>query len=52
MTEYGDYSLDTPCPCGGVLDVYIDWNTGDEHVRCRNNCGKLTADWLNTHLRN
>ena len=35
----GDYSEDFPCPkCGGIVDVFINWNNGDEHARCRKGC--------------
>ena len=33
-----DYTEDFPCKCGGNLDVYIDWNNGDETMFCENRC--------------
>ena len=36
----GDYSESFPCEfCGGVIDVFINWNNGDEIPKCRR-CGK------------
>lgn len=42
-----DYFLDFNCRCGGNLGVFINWNNGDEYIRCtKNNCC-LNSDWLN-----
>lgn len=39
---YGDYAEDFVCKCGGVIDVYINWNNGDETPICRNRCEHFT----------
>jgi len=41
----GDYTEEFKCLCGGYIDIYINWITGNETPRCRNNCELFNINW-------